>query len=525
MEKQSQKINIKDDKAVELKKEKRTNVLVVVLIVLIGVTVVAAGVAGYFGWRYYSQQEDEEEYGEVDYIEEDNEETDEGMSDSDGDGLNDARELEIGTDPNNRDTDGDGYNDGEEVEGGHDPLMPAEDSGDGDGTGLLIQPNDFEYIGAFRMPAGDEGGNEVKSWSYGGTAMTYYPNGDPSGPNDGFVGSLYGTGQDAYQYVSEISIPVPVDSKNKNLNELNTAETIQGFYDVKGDILGDYIEMPRAGLAYLKKQDDQDSDKIHYCWGEHLQEENVVSHGWFNLDLSNPDRKGGWYIDNQSGYNTNDYLFDIPENWAANNTPGKLLATGRYRDGGWSGQGPTLFAYGPWNDGNPPEPGATLDAVTLLKYDSSEEIDILYDENAHTMDNYHHSDEWSGASWLTKDEKSAVVFAGTKGIGERFWYGNQEGECLDCDDRGWWSEGFEGQIIFYDPQDLADVAAGRMEPYEPQPYAVLNIDKYLYNIESTQQKYHLGAITFDRERGLLYVFEFLGDKENQGPLGHVWRIN
>ncbi len=35
--------------------------------------------------------------------------------DSDGDGLTDEEERELGTDPNSADTDGDGLNDGEEV--------------------------------------------------------------------------------------------------------------------------------------------------------------------------------------------------------------------------------------------------------------------------------------------------------------------------------------------------------------------------------------------------------------------------
>lgn len=42
--------------------------------------------------------------------------------DSDNDGLNDAREEELGTNRNNSDTDGDGYLDGAEVDSGHDPL-------------------------------------------------------------------------------------------------------------------------------------------------------------------------------------------------------------------------------------------------------------------------------------------------------------------------------------------------------------------------------------------------------------------
>ena len=45
--------------------------------------------------------------------------------DSDGDGLSDAQEIMLGTDPFNPDTDGDGFNDGIEVATGSDPLNPA----------------------------------------------------------------------------------------------------------------------------------------------------------------------------------------------------------------------------------------------------------------------------------------------------------------------------------------------------------------------------------------------------------------
>lgn len=44
--------------------------------------------------------------------------------DTDGDGLSDAEEVDIGTDPLDADTDGDGWSDGEELDWNTDPLKP-----------------------------------------------------------------------------------------------------------------------------------------------------------------------------------------------------------------------------------------------------------------------------------------------------------------------------------------------------------------------------------------------------------------
>ena len=382
-----------------------------------------------------------------------------------------------------------------------------------------LQPSDLVYIGAFRLPEGTPG-SEVKTWAWGGFAMTYYPNGDPGGANDGYPGSIYGAGHAWEHQVSEISIPVPVISASKNLNHLNTASTLQSFRDIYNV---SNVEMPRTGMEYLPKQGSQTTGKLYFCWGAHLDVIHLT-HGWCELTLSNPQIKRSWYLAcDHNEYNTNDYLFEIPGTWAASNTPGKLLATGRFRDGGWSGQGPAIFAIGPWNQGNPPPSGTSLQYVPLLLYTSSADPESEDPSTNHTMTGYHHSDEWSGAAWVTAGNKSAVVFAGTKGTGD-CWYGDQNGPCLDCQgERGWWSTGFEGRFIFYDPDDLANAAAGTMELWEPQPYAALNVDQYLYHIESSQQWYHLGAACFDHTRGFLYVFEPYVD--NDKPIIHVWKVN
>ena len=387
----------------------------------------------------------------------------------------------------------------------------------------LIQPEDLIYQGAFRLP---EGSNET-SWEWGGTAMTYYPEGDPGGSEDGYPGSIFATGHEWEQQISEISIPVPLISEAKDVGDLNTATTLQDFHDIKGDLFG-YLELPRVGLEYLPRQGDQATDKLYYCWGQHMQEgDDGPSHGWFELDLSNPQREGPWKIEGQIKYTTTDYIFAIDEDWALVNTPGRLLATGRFRDGGQGTQGPSLIAYGPWNEGGPPQPNTSLSNIPLLFYSS------VYDdvEAVYSMENYHHSDEWSGGAWLTYGDKSAVIFAGIKGLGN-CWYGFYDGTVWPEEPpypeegpggRGWWSDDFVAQIIFYNPEDLARVARDEIESYEPQPYATLNIDDILYSIPEFELR-HLGAVSFDRKKGIIYLIEFRGDYENERPLVHSWKI-
>ncbi|MDP8214295.1 MAG: hypothetical protein RAO92_06965 [Candidatus Euphemobacter frigidus] len=382
-----------------------------------------------------------------------------------------------------------------------------------------IQPSDLIYQGAFRLPGpgGDSG------WGWSGSAMTYYPAGDPNGPDDSYPGSLFGTGHDWYQYVSEISIPVPVLSPGKDINELNTASTLQPFSNIRGNLFGEF-EIPRVGLEYLIPQGAQATGKLYFCWTQHLQTSPLTpTHGWCDLNLSAPLPAGPWFIEDYDNYSTTDYIFSIPETWADTHLPGKLLATGRFRDGGQGGQGPSIFAYAPWEWGNPPLPQSTLPAIPLLLYSTA------YWEDPHQglykMNGYHHSDAWTGAAWLTAGNKSAVIFVGTKGRGD-CWYGCADGTDEppwpeDCD-RGWWSTYFDGEIIFYDPDDLAAVAAEMMEPYEPQPYARMNIDHVLYHLASSQQWEHVNAAAFDRSRGLLYVFEPLADGDK--PLVHVWEV-
>jgi hypothetical protein len=322
-------------------------------------------------------------------------------------------------------------------------------------------------------------------------------------------------------HVSEISIPSPFISPAKNVEELNTATTLQPFYNIRAGLFEDAMnDIPHVGIAYLPAMGRQTSGKLYSCWGGHNFDGPEYSHIWREPDLSAPGSAGPWKISTARPYTTTEYMFDIPGSWAAAHVSGRLLATGRFRQGGQGGMGPSVIAIDPWDYGNPPAPYTEIGGTPLLLYSSTNPGD----PSEFKMNGYGGADDWKGAAWLTAGEKAAVVFIGTKGVG-RHWYGTPERECHEaCGDlQGWWADRFEGQIIFYNPDDLAAVADGRMQPYEPQPYATMEVDRFLYRTLGRQTKEHLGGAAFDRERGYLYIFEMFGDGDK--PLVHVFTVS
>lgn len=430
-----------------------------------------------------------------------------------------------------------------------------------------VLPSDLSWLGAFRLP---DVGLRPFTFEYGGNAMTFRPGGDPSGSSDGFPGSLFVTGHDRMPYgelpdgsrVAELSIPAPVASRD--VSALPVARLLQPLADVTGGLFSGIDEIPRVGMQFLDRPET--GPRVHLAWGEHLPPPpDRPTHAWFEPDLAAPRSRGAWFLAGRSPYAVNGYMLEIPESWANAHASGRVLGTGRYRDGGLAGMGPALFAYRPWLDatGTPPSPNASLPSTTLLQYASSLETEQI----VRCLVGTQHADAWEGAAWLTTSSgKSAVLFAGTKGIGDRFWYGflhpsgpdrpcvagDFVGEYTTCrfadgtpcppadlveceghtSSRGWWSSRFAGRLLLYDPADLARVAEGTLEPWAPQPYAYLDVDPFLFlnpdrvDLEEVgpgvQQRYRLGDVTFDRANGLLYLLELYADGAK--PVVHVFRV-
>jgi len=392
-----------------------------------------------------------------------------------------------------------------------------EDPGEPPPASTRLLPSDLEYQGAFRLPRDTSG----DTWEWSGVAggLAYRSDGNAGGEADGYPGSLYATGHAWRMQVAEFSIPAPAVPVNGNPDLLPMAVTLQDFHPVPGRLVAvENLEIMRAGLEYLPPGVAGNGARLFFCWAEHFQADGY-SHGSCDPDLSVPAVYGPWRIDGLRIYAVNDYLFRIPKEWSAQNAPGRYLATGRFRDGGWSGQGPALIALESGGFNQVPAPGAALNGKPLILYTSSEDPA----DDAYTMDEYHHSDEWTGGAWIDFKHFRAVVFVGTKGRGN-CWYGDRDGPCLDCrGERGWWSDRFEGGILFYDPQALAEVARGEKPPHAPQPYAFKVVDHRLLHISSEQQWHHLGPCAWDGIRGILYIAEPFS--EGDRPIIHVWKVD
>lgn len=376
--------------------------------------------------------------------------------------------------------------------------------------------SDINYQGAFRLLAEY---SQNHQWEYGGYALAFRVDGDPEGGADGFPGSLYSVGKQpgssVRKLVSEFSIPPAVNSSS--LNDLNTASTLQPFADITDGFFDQVLQNHQLnlvrGLAYLDFLPDQSAAKLFWSiWSAYnVQDENLPSQGYSDLSIASPNAQGVWKVAGFHSKMLSGYLFPIPNSFADSHTDGKNLAVGITRAGGAYCRGPGLFAIAPHNYSNavPPDGGA-LPVMPL----------IYYDRDHDTFPNYVENDTWRGGAWITAGDKEAVIFVGVKCLGE-VCYGNPD-YCSDgCGGgKGYHCYPRQPQMIFYDPNDLKDVAKGQKHPWDPQPYAVLNLQDVIpFYEECTQTQ---GA-TYDRNNHILYIIQYQGDGTK--PLVHAFSVS
>lgn len=408
----------------------------------------------------------------------------------------------------------------------------------------LLRAGDLSYLGAFTAPAGDD-------WTYGGHALAYLPTGDPSGPADGFPGSLYIAGNASYDLVGEITIPAPVITDDILL--LPEAAVLRPTVDITGgllqgqvcascstcetDGLGQCTNFDVGGLEYLAGV-DRVAWTVFDWYNAGNDGEDLVSLGWSTRDMSFA--VGAWHIgprpnttDLRPFHNakTSDYLFSAPAGFAASHLGGRWLVSGYHREAGALGgsQGPTMYASAPWAEGDPPVADSDLGAIPLLFYRTSYDCasDTGFDPSACDFAGYRADDTWAGGAWIETPELHGILIFGLKGLGDTCYGTPGDPDYPDCNVvpacnpyQGYHSDPYEPWVLFYDPDEIAEVAAGARDPWSVQPYAHHFPQGQVFDPACGI----LGAAALDRDRDLIYVVEQTGDAFWGTTVIHVWQV-
>lgn len=396
----------------------------------------------------------------------------------------------------------------------------------------LIDPyGQLEYLGGFRLPAGHE-----ESWEESSSAMTFRPDGNPSlDPTTELPGSLF-----LYTHLSreiaEITIPRPV--RSTSIRDWPRARLLNGpvdlwpviyeFDGVATSVPPGGTEYRVAGLAYHPAAGGLPALLYYGNCNFYGSEASAAGHGWFSLDLQSGG--GGWFI----GATPPDQVypglvtrlaFTLPAEWAAQHTGGRTLVVGdTFLSGGQVvANGPSLYAVAPWEQGRLPTHGEAISAVEMLRYSDAPELE-------HRVLNFRIDETGQGAAWLVAGKRSALAIAYRRTLGD-LWYGDSLGN-NDAyhdipepvfGDKGAGATDWKTGLMFYSPEDLADVCNGRRPASTPQPYCLFDLDRFSLRPEGGTGQ--AGGLAYDPASGYVFFIEHNGDPEFPSqPVIHVWHL-
>jgi hypothetical protein len=178
--------------------------------------------------------------------------------------------------------------------------------------------------------------------------------------------------------------------------------------------------------------------------------------------------------------------------------------------------------------------------TTLLQY-TPEILENTCDPDVfstHNIDDYSRTDSWVEGAWFNHDGRQSIVFAGTKCIYESHYGadgcpGSSNGLCNEnsgwvCGDDDDVGPPYRVRFWFYDPDDIAQVALGNLDAWDPQPYATFDFTPYIY--DPTECNNSFTGMAYDPERGRIYISEQSditqpGGAQSVCPLIHVFDIN
>jgi hypothetical protein len=414
---------------------------------------------------------------------------------------------------------------------------------DGSVLSERLQPGDFTYEGAFRLPA---------DFNWGARGLTFYPAGadgagsllvtgfelvyDPAHPGE----SCSNPAWNCQAFYGEVAIPAPAGEADwENLPEATLVAPLRAFDGgLAATVNREWIFV--SDLEYVPRRGSQTQDKLYGAlvlwYAEGAVGEATFPTIWF-ANLDGTGARGPFHVGPDQtpfhGRKMGSYLFSVPAWYASQYLGGRTLVTGRSRGtpldatepvttrGG--SQGPTLFALHPWDSD---DPAGNLDALPMLYYRVSFPAcggPNVGDPAECDYPDFTMCDGWTGAAFADDGARRAILLLGYKGLGPNCY----DEPPVDCHDpcnasHGYHCQPYERQVIFYDVHALGRSAQGRQDPWIVVPYTIWRpAEFYLQN----HPCWNVGGMAFDAQSRRLYMVERgLGAAETNAAVVHVWSL-
>ena len=364
------------------------------------------------------------------------------------------------------------------------------------------------YEGAFRLPANTVNGD---SFELGGRPLAFNPE-----HNSLFAGARS-------LRVAEVSIPDP--EKGSDVESLPSATFLQPFADPTE---GHMKEVGNDGITLsglLVHNNRLIGTGVVYYDATNAQ---TLSH--FSRPLSLEERAvTGMSRVGQSGKTgyVAGYMASVPPEWQSR--LGGPVVTGQCCISiiSRTSHGPSAFAFDPAEL----TPNRGTDAVPLLYY-TGEHATLGPWEGAN--DTYGATTEMGGVALI--GGTATALFIGRNGTGD-FCYGPGTGDrskvdtrgadgekyCFDPDnaDKGQHAYPYRYQIWAYDLNELAEVRAGKRDPWSVKPYGV-----WPFDLPFPAPGVRIGGVAYDAARQRVFIAQMQADRDGYAfrPLIHVFKV-
>lgn len=387
--------------------------------------------------------------------------------------------------------------------------MPSQVGAIKDPTHLRrLAASDLSYVGAFRLPSTEANGD---TFSFGGGQLAFHPE-----HNSLFVGTHSG-------HVAEVSIPTPI--KATTIEDLPSAVYLQPFSDPAEGRIMDVAADGAALSGLLVYGDRLYGTALIYYDANNTQ---AVSHFSRSLDLGERSVKGMVRVGpaGKAGFVAG-YMATVPPEWQSR--LGGPAITGQccvaiISRSSW---GPSAFVFDPAD-------------VTAVKPAPAEPL-LYYTGEHPTLGAWEGSNPtYGGATQLgglaVVAGTRTALFVGRNGTGP-ICYGNGTGDralantrgpdgalyCFDPtnSDKGQHAYPYQYQVWAYDLNELAEVRAGRRDPWEVKPYGVWPLE-----FPFAEPAVRVGGVSYDPEGQRLFVAQLRADQDGYASraLIHVFHI-